>query len=123
MEYTASTVRGEIVVARWQWTVPQKQEQQNFAMSIQVTVDLKRDAKGLGILMDKKGKPPNQRIWVDEIVAGTPAASCGKIEVGDTLLEVNGQEVDKMTFEAVMTELKKDDVQLKFDRKPVASVS
>ena len=88
-------------------------------MSIRVTVDLKRDAKGLGILMDKKGRPPHQRIWVDEIVAGTPAATCKKIEVGDTLLEVNGQEVSTMTFEAVMGELKKDDVKLCFDREPV----
>lgn len=90
-------------------------EQSMAGPSIQVIVDSKKSANGLGMVLETKGN----RIQVDAIIAGSPAASCGKIEVGDVLLELNGLQVDQMTSKAKSVEFQKDCIQLKFDRELV----
>jgi hypothetical protein len=42
-------------------------------------------------------------VWVDELVPGTPADLSGKIEVGDSLIEINGIDVSEIRKSDVLT--------------------
>ena len=82
------------------------------------TVTLQRiEGEGLGLLMDREGDPPNMHIWVDDLVPDSVSAMCGKIKLGDTLAQVNGQLVQEMAFEAVMGGLGQPTVELVFTRR------
>jgi hypothetical protein len=83
----------------------------------EITIDLERGTKGIGILLDKSGKPPNQHVWVDDIMMGTPAAESGKIKAGDTLLKVNGESIEGRDFSQIMDDFKKDAISLVFVRR------
>jgi hypothetical protein len=84
----------------------------------EIAIDLQRGTKGIGILLDKSGKPPSQHIWIDDIMMGTPAAENGKIKAGDTLLKVNGESIEGKDFSQIMEDFKKDSISLVFVRRP-----
>ena len=81
-----------------------------------VKVTVQRDDTGLGIVLDHKGQPPQQQIWVDELVEGTPAHKCGKIKRGDQLTEVGGENIKWMPIEEVVKLLGTPTVKLTFLR-------
>lgn len=81
-----------------------------------VKVTVSRDETGLGIVLDHKGQPPQQQIWVDELVDGTPAHKCGKIKRGDQLTEVGGENIKWMPIEEVVKLLGTTTVKLTFMR-------
>lgn len=81
-----------------------------------VKVTVQRDETGLGIVLDHKGQPPQQQIWVDELVEGTPAHKCGKIKRGDQLTEVGGENIKWMPIEEVVKLLGTPSVKLTFMR-------
>ena len=56
-------------------------------------VELQRDVTGLGLVLDQSDErvhPAEHRIWVDQLILGTPADVCGKIQVGDILEKIGG---------------------------------
>ena len=87
----------------------------------ELTVTLSRSARnglGLGLQKTKKrGTTEPHAITVNEIMAGTPAQACRKIEVNDNLVAVNGNSTQDMTFPEILKELKRPSVMLTF-RKP-----
>jgi hypothetical protein len=82
-----------------------------------IKVTLERNENGLGIVLDHTGTPPQQHIWVDELVEGTPAAKCKKIKCGDTLAEVNGENIRWLPIEEVVKLLGTHVVKLTFLRR------
>jgi hypothetical protein len=58
-------------------------------------VTLRRDDNGLGLVIDHSevtlgdGAPGN-RIWIDRVIANTPAARCGRLLAGDCIEAING---------------------------------
>jgi len=85
-----------------------------------IKVTLERNENGLGIVLDHTGTPPQQHIWVDELVEGTPAAKCKKIKTGDTLAEVNGENIRWLPIEEVVKLLGTHVVKLTFLRRGAA---
>jgi hypothetical protein len=73
--------------------------------------------KGMGLVFDHSGAPPNQKIWIDEIIADTPASE-SEARVGDTLVEVNGTNVQNLEIMRVMKLMTAQHLSLTFLRDP-----
>ena len=73
--------------------------------------------KGMGLVFDHNGAPPNQKIWIDEIIDDTPASE-SEAHVGDTLIEVNGTNVQNLEIMRVMKLMTAQHLSLTFLRDP-----
>jgi hypothetical protein len=60
-----------------------------------VIVCLQRDKNGLGLGLEAIGEPPLTRTVVDELLDGTVAKLCGRIFLGDILVEVRERERER----------------------------
>jgi hypothetical protein len=91
--------------------------------TIQVEVTLKRHPeKGLGLILDHDGDGEVE-ILVGDLVEGSPAFECGKIELDDELIAVNGTKVYGMKFAKVLELLAPDEVDLVFERELMGEAS
>jgi C-terminal processing protease CtpA/Prc len=88
---------------------------QSFKEVYRVTIT--RDpAKGLGVVFDSEGEKPNQVIWIDCLVAGTPAVKEKKIRLGDKLVAVNGQNVQHASLKETLVLLGTNTVTMTLQR-------
>jgi len=81
-----------------------------------IRVRLQKEFKGIGLVL----KDTNQGVVVTHLLEGGPAARSKLIEVGDTLIEVDGQSTVEIPFEKIMEVLhgnKNTKVKLTFKRK------
>jgi hypothetical protein len=93
-----------------------KEEEEEELLVERIEVTLHRDPeKGLGLILDHDGDGEVE-VLVGDMVEGSPAFTCGKIEVDDELVQVNGQQVYGMRFANVLELLAPDEVQLVFER-------
>lgn len=80
-----------------------------------IRVRLQKEFKGIGLVL----KDTNQGVIVTHMLEGGPAAKSKIIEIGDTLIEVNGQSVVNTSFEKIMEMLhgeKNAKIKLAFKR-------
>jgi hypothetical protein len=88
------------------------------------TIELDRDPeKGLGIVLSSEGEEPEERIWVDCILEGTPASLETRIKVGDLIIAVNDVNIEENTLDATIKLLGADHIVLEFRRDPDSSVA
>jgi hypothetical protein len=81
------------------------------------------------MVLEHRGRPPSQKVWVDSIIIGTPVDQCGQIKVGDYVLEINGAKMNTtpmaegasmLTSPAVRLVLLRKEGNVKGDTKPVS---
>ncbi|EKX47462.1 hypothetical protein GUITHDRAFT_106902 [Guillardia theta CCMP2712] len=83
---------------RLQWEILDKIKQRRRANDV-VHNDMELSERaGVGLFFIQ---PENGLCIVDEIVVGSPASKCGKIEIGDVLLKVDGELVDGLSLDDV----------------------
>lgn len=62
-------------------------------------VRLEKGFEGIGLVLSQKGN----KVVIDELVDKSPAQKSGLINVGDTLIEVNGTNIQGLDFDDVMS--------------------
>ena len=90
----------------------------NFYMAKEaydMRVRLQKEFRGIGVILKDTVDGPT----ITHLLEGGPAATSGKIKVGDILIKVDGQSVESMSFEEVMALIhgeKNDEIELTFKR-------
>jgi hypothetical protein len=105
-------------------TEPASEKEDYLDEHNEFSIELDRDSeKGLGIVLSSEGEAPEERIWVDCILEGTPAASETRIRVGDLIVAVNDENVEEHTLDQTIKLLGADHIALTFRRDANASVA
>uniref|UniRef100_A0A8C5KJ93 Membrane-associated guanylate kinase, WW and PDZ domain-containing protein 1 n=1 Tax=Jaculus jaculus TaxID=51337 RepID=A0A8C5KJ93_JACJA len=76
--------------SQFEFKAPQATQEQDF-----YTVELERGAKGFGFSL-RGGREYNMDLYVLRLAEGGPAERCGKMRIGDEILEINGETTKNM---------------------------
>lgn len=76
--------------SQFEFKVPQATQEQDF-----YTVELERGAKGFGFSL-RGGREYNMDLYVLRLAEDGPAERCGKMRIGDEILEINGETTKNM---------------------------
>ncbi|XP_059519024.1 membrane-associated guanylate kinase, WW and PDZ domain-containing protein 1 isoform X5 [Myotis daubentonii] len=76
--------------SQFEFKAPQATQEQDF-----YTVDLERGAKGFGFSL-RGGREYNMDLYVLRLAEDGPAERCGKMRIGDEILEINGETTKNM---------------------------
>nr|KAF6420731.1 membrane associated guanylate kinase, WW and PDZ domain containing 1 [Molossus molossus] len=76
--------------AQFEFKAPQATQEQDF-----YTVELERGAKGFGFSL-RGGREYNMDLYVLRLAEDGPAERCGKMRIGDEILEINGETTKNM---------------------------
>ncbi|XP_007192474.2 membrane-associated guanylate kinase, WW and PDZ domain-containing protein 1 isoform X20 [Balaenoptera acutorostrata] len=76
--------------SQFEFKAPQVTQEQDF-----YTVELERGAKGFGFSL-RGGREYNMDLYVLRLAEDGPAERCGKMRVGDEILEINGETTKNM---------------------------
>ncbi|XP_067611217.1 membrane-associated guanylate kinase, WW and PDZ domain-containing protein 1 isoform X21 [Pseudorca crassidens] len=76
--------------SQFEFKAPQGTQEQDF-----YTVELERGAKGFGFSL-RGGREYNMDLYVLRLAEDGPAERCGKMRVGDEILEINGETTKNM---------------------------
>ncbi|XP_055270245.1 membrane-associated guanylate kinase, WW and PDZ domain-containing protein 1 isoform X4 [Moschus berezovskii] len=76
--------------SQFEFKAPQATQEQDF-----YTVELERGAKGFGFSL-RGGREYNMDLYVLRLAEDGPAERCGKMKVGDEILEINGETTKNM---------------------------
>ncbi|XP_047634704.1 membrane-associated guanylate kinase, WW and PDZ domain-containing protein 1 isoform X6 [Phacochoerus africanus] len=76
--------------SQFEFKAPQATQEQDF-----YTVELERGAKGFGFSL-RGGREYNMDLYVLRLAEDGPAERCGKMRVGDEILEINGETTKNM---------------------------
>ncbi|XP_057560328.1 membrane-associated guanylate kinase, WW and PDZ domain-containing protein 1 isoform X4 [Hippopotamus amphibius kiboko] len=76
--------------SQFEFRAPQATQEQDF-----YTVELERGAKGFGFSL-RGGREYNMDLYVLRLAEDGPAERCGKMRVGDEILEINGETTKNM---------------------------
>ncbi|XP_075406032.1 membrane-associated guanylate kinase, WW and PDZ domain-containing protein 1 isoform X2 [Tenrec ecaudatus] len=76
--------------SQFEFKAPQTTQEQDF-----YTVDLERGAKGFGFSL-RGGREYNMDLYVLRLAEDGPAERCGKMRIGDEILEINGETTKNM---------------------------
>ncbi|XP_058418525.1 membrane-associated guanylate kinase, WW and PDZ domain-containing protein 1 isoform X2 [Diceros bicornis minor] len=76
--------------SQFEFKAPQATQEQDF-----YTVELERGAKGFGFSL-RGGREYNMDLYVLRLAEDGPAERCGKMRIGDEILEINGETTKNM---------------------------
>ncbi|XP_045145861.1 membrane-associated guanylate kinase, WW and PDZ domain-containing protein 1 isoform X6 [Echinops telfairi] len=76
--------------SQFEFKAPQTTQEQDF-----YTVELERGAKGFGFSL-RGGREYNMDLYVLRLAEDGPAERCGKMRIGDEILEINGETTKNM---------------------------
>ncbi|XP_069875016.1 membrane-associated guanylate kinase, WW and PDZ domain-containing protein 1 isoform X18 [Dipodomys merriami] len=76
--------------SQFEFKAPQAAQEQDF-----YTVELERGAKGFGFSL-RGGREYNMDLYVLRLAEDGPAERCGKMRIGDEILEINGETTKNM---------------------------
>ncbi|XP_037655847.1 membrane-associated guanylate kinase, WW and PDZ domain-containing protein 1 isoform X11 [Choloepus didactylus] len=76
--------------SQFEFRAPQATQEQDF-----YTVELERGAKGFGFSL-RGGREYNMDLYVLRLAEDGPAERCGKMRIGDEILEINGETTKNM---------------------------
>ncbi|KAM5279608.1 membrane-associated guanylate kinase, WW and PDZ domain-containing protein 1 isoform 3-T3 [Ctenodactylus gundi] len=76
--------------SQFEFRAPQAAQEQDF-----YTVELERGAKGFGFSL-RGGREYNMDLYVLRLAEDGPAERCGKMRIGDEILEINGETTKNM---------------------------
>lgn len=71
----------------------------------EMRLSLEKQFEGVGVVLSEG----IDGIMIAELIQGSPAAQSKKIQVNDLLVEIDGKEIDQLSFEEVLELLKKKD--------------